>query len=210
MSTLPPPNGTDFTPPPEGTHRAVCYRVIDLGTQKTEFQGQVKHQHKIMLSWELSDELMEDGHPFAIHQRYTWSTHEKATLRHHLEAWRGKAFQDSDFGPNGFNIKNVIGAPCLLGVVHNQKDGKTYANIRSISKMPKGMEAPKPVNDQIYFWMDGKHADTMAQLSDGLKQTIQKSPEYQEMMGGKSNGVADAPPAASDGEPADFNDDIPF
>ena len=75
-----PPNsgGGNFEPPPAGTHRAICYRVIDLGTQQSEYQGQTKHQRKIMLSWELVDERMPASgdypeRPFTIHQRYTLS-----------------------------------------------------------------------------------------------------------------------------------------
>jgi hypothetical protein len=34
----------------------------------------------------------------------------------------------------------------MLGVVHAERNGKTYSNITSIMRLPKGMEAPKLVN----------------------------------------------------------------
>lgn len=178
---MPKNEGADFAPPPAGTHVAVCYRLIDLGTQKTEYQGETKTQRKIMLSWELADELMEDGRPFTVSKRYTLSSHEKSTLRAHLEAWRGKAFTEAELDPTnpaGFNIKNILGKGCLLSVVHNTKDGKTYANVGSLSKLIKGQVAPAPKNELVYFSLDDFDAATFDKLSDGLKQTIAASPEY--------------------------------
>ena len=217
MSTLPPPSGGDFVPPPEGTHMAVCYRVVDLGTQQTEFQGQAKRQRKIMLSWELPDEKMDDGEPFSIHQRYTWSMHEKATLRQHLEAWRGRAFTDADFGATGFNIKNLLGVGCLIGVVHEAKNGKTYANIRSIAKLMKWTKAPPLHNTATYFWLDSFDPVIFGGFSQGLQTVIMKSPEYQEAIR-KRNGaehVSDEPPPPNGpddyGSPGgDFDSEIPF
>src|ERR1700761_8167252 len=117
---VPAPNESNFAPVPAGTHLGICYRVIDLGTQETNFSGEVKHQHKVMLSWEIPEEKMDDGRPFAISQSYTWSMHEKAKLRKDLEAWRGAAFAAKDFGEGGFDIRNLLDKPCTLSIVHKQ------------------------------------------------------------------------------------------
>jgi hypothetical protein len=42
-----PSAGGDFAPTPEGQHTMVCTRVIDLGTQVTEFQGETKHSQDL-------------------------------------------------------------------------------------------------------------------------------------------------------------------
>src|SRR3990167_3937268 len=139
---LPRNEGGSFVPPPAGTHIAICTRFIDLGTQESEWQGKAKKAHKVILTWELCNEAMEDGRPFTISKRYTWSTHEKATLRHDLEGWRGKAFTDDDiYGAKPFDIRNVLGKPCMLSLVHDAKEGTTYANISSVSGLPRGMTA---------------------------------------------------------------------
>ena len=213
MSTLPEPTGGgDFELPPAGTHLAVAYRVIDLGTQKTAFNGEEKTAHKIMISWELPEETMENGKPFTISQRYTWSMHEKATLRKHLEAWRGKTFTDAVFGPKGFNVKNVLGKGCVLTITHAEKGEKHFANIASVSKLMKGMAAPAPVNEQVYLWLtpDLWEPSVFFKLSQGLQAVIMKSPEY-----AKLNGTADDEPMADDDVPTadrhpDMNDEIPF
>ena len=117
---MPKPN-SDFVNPPEGTHSARCWRVIDLGTQAEDFQGQIKYQGKILVSWELHcDERMDDGRLFTIGKKYTLSGHEKSNLRKDLESWRGKKFEDHEFGPGGFDIGKLIGVGCLLNLTQNE------------------------------------------------------------------------------------------
>lgn len=209
-----PGEGGDFTPPPEGTWPAVCYRLIDLGTQLTSFKGEDKLQHKVMISWELHDEetRMADGQPMTIHQRYTWSMHEKATLRKHLEAWRGAKFKDSEFGPGGFDPKNLIGKSCLVNIVHEVKpDGKTFANIMSVSKVPNGMAVGKLINPPVFFSLSDFDQEAFDSLPDGIKKTIQKSPEYGQLMHKSGRQYADQMPADNDRERwGPERDGVPF
>jgi hypothetical protein len=165
---------------------AVCFRILDLGTQQTTYQGQQKSAHKILISWELPDEKMADGKPFTISSRYTWSMHEKATLRKHLESWRGLPFQDRDFGPEGFNIKNILGKACLLTVTHSENGEKQYANIAAVGKLMKGMTAPSPVNELTYLWLHPTHwsDEIFSKLSQGLQGVIMRSPEYKSIVMG--------------------------
>ena len=86
-----PTEGGNFEPAPAGTHVAICYRVIDLGTQESVYNGEKKSARKVLISWELPNEEKADGKPFVISATYTWSMHEKSTLRKTLEAWRGAA-----------------------------------------------------------------------------------------------------------------------
>ena len=190
---LPPKTEGDFELTPAGTHVAVCYRVIDLGTQQIDFKGETKKQHKIMLSWELCDEFMTQGRneglPFSIHKRYTLSSHEKSSLRKDLESWRGKPFTDDDFGK--FDIKVLLGIGCMIGVVHAESNGKVYANISSIMKLPKGMSAKPPVNPITYFSLDDYEQIVYDTLSENLKSTISLSPEFQNIKGKKSEEAHD-------------------
>ena len=48
--------GGSFTPVPAGMHLARCYKIVDLGSQKSEYMGQVKIQHKVMLQFEVWSE----------------------------------------------------------------------------------------------------------------------------------------------------------
>lgn len=177
---MPENSGGDFKPCPDGNHVAICIRVIDLGTQKVEYQGQTKMQHKVLITWEIPEEKMDDGRPFTINKKYTFSSHEKSNFRKDLEAWRGLPFKDSDFGPGGFDIKNLLDKGCMLNVVHNEKGGTTYANIASIARLPKGMATPIAHNGTVYFSLENPDWTVFDALSDGLKKTIMESPEYHE------------------------------
>ena len=205
-----PTEGGDFAPPPAGTFAAICYRFIDLGTQTSTFNNETKRARKVMLSWELTDpdERMEDGRPWTISQRYTWSMHEKATLRKTLESWRGKTFEDGDFGPGGFDVRKLLGAPCMLTLIHADKGDKTYTNISGVSKMPKGLAAGDLVNEQVYFSLDDFKAETLGKLSDSLQTTIKSSPEYQALGKPQNNGYV--APHFESGDPGYSDNDIPF
>ena len=198
------PNPTaDFELVPAGTYIAACYRVIDLGTQHSALFG--KTQHKVRLTWELPTELMKDNRPFSISKTYTWSMSKKATLRQHLEAWRGKVFTERDFGPNGFNIRNILGKCCLLTVAHDAKNGEEYSLISTISNLMKGQKGIPPVNTQIYLWLSPELFDkqTFELLHEKTRQMIEKSPEYEAIMTGK-------PLMREASADDDMNDPIPF
>ena len=139
-------SGKAFEPCPPGSQAAVCVDVVDLGQiENTLFpnaDGSPKFQHKVEVVWE-SSEAMTDGRPFLVKKRYTLSLAEKANLRHDLESWRGKPFTDAE--RQGFDVENLIGAPCILNVIHKTgSKGGTFANIATVSPLMKNMAKPTP------------------------------------------------------------------
>jgi hypothetical protein len=73
-------------------------------------------------------------------------------LRKQLEGWRGKAFSDDEAAQ--FDISKLLGKSCMLSVVETEKGGKTYSNIASIGKLPKGIPEPIAENPLLYFAPD--------------------------------------------------------
>ena len=165
-----------FTNAPEGVHVARCYRVIALGTQPNPMGDP---RPKIMISWELPNALQDTGEPYVISEFYTLSLYEKANLRKHLEAWRGRAFTVEELA--GFEVGNILGVPCQLQILHETKtEGKTYANIKSLMAVPAGLHVPELSNELIYFSLHPDHfsLETFKKLSEGLQAKIQQSPEW--------------------------------
>jgi hypothetical protein len=204
-----PSEGGTFELAPAGTHIAICYRFIDRGTQMTEYMGERKTRREIMLTWELCNEMMSDGRPFSASKTYTWSMNEKATLRKDLEAWRGKSFVDDDFeGPNAFNTKKLLGAPCMLSIIHETKNDRTFAKVSSIGKLTRGVTVPPLVNAQAYLALcqDGWNPEAFSNLSEKMREIISASPEYKELT--QQFARHDDPGAGRSSY--DFNDDIPF
>jgi hypothetical protein len=194
--------GGDFEQPPIGTHAARCVKIIDIGTQKGEYQGKVNIRRQCIVGWELPTELMTEGEytgkPFVVSRFYTASLGEKANLRKDLENWRGRSFTEQEL--LGFHSKNILGKACMLSVIHNEK-GK--ARVSGVMAMPKGMPIPEQINNSVYFSLepDEFNQATFDALSDGYKKLIQASPEWQQLKNG---------PAPKKHPMDDMADDIPF
>ncbi len=132
--------GSSFTPCPAGPHAAVCVDVIDLGKLPNTFKDGAL-VHKVRVVWQVA-ERKDDGKPYLVSKQYTASLHEKASLRKDLDAWRGRKFTKEELA--GFDLEQVIGAPCLLNVEHTERAGSTYANVTSLMRLPKGMPVVTP------------------------------------------------------------------
>lgn len=174
--------GSNFKMIPAGNYIARCYSMIHIGTIEEEFKGEKKMLNKVRLSWETPTELTvfkeENGEqPFSISKEFTLSLHEKATLRKFLESWRGKSFTEDE--AKRFDISKLLGVACMVNVIHKQSaTGKTYAEISSVSAMPKGVICPDQINKSVIFTITQPEWDVFDKMPDFLKDKIKKSQEY--------------------------------
>jgi hypothetical protein len=197
--------GADFELAPADQYTARCYRVIDLGTQASTYEGKTEQKHKVLFMWELlSGATMKDGRPFCVGRRFNASLHEKADLRKTLESWRGAAFTDEQL--NGFKLTDVLGAYCLMQVVHENG----YANVQSLMKMPTGMPKPKGINDAVSLDFDDFDWLIFDTLSERLRETIAASPEFKDVAAARTKAATQATPAKKLSVGIDIDDDIPF
>jgi hypothetical protein len=213
--------GTAFTPCPAGSYLSRCTRLIDLGTQTTDYQGEVKTSRKLLLSWEIldSETRRDDGAPFLLSKRFTTSLHEKSALRKDLASWRGRDFTPPEL--KGFDLATVLGKDAFISVVQATKpDGRTYSNIGALMRPPKGL-AGAPAAEPLLHWDMGSPAPdwrAFELLSPKLQEQIQASPEFARLRRPTtvvlSAPAAPARPAAATEPPphafADLADDIDF
>ena len=199
--------GTNYEPIPAGNYVARCYSMIHIGTVTENVMGTDKQLNKVRLTFELPTETKvfkeENGEqPHVISKEFTLSMHEKATLRKMLESWRGKGFSEQE--AKGFDITVLCGKPCMLNVIHKpSKDGsKVYAEISSISSMPKGLQCPPQVNPDFILSYDNFNNEAFEKLPDFIKDKIKSSAEYKKLMD----------PSHTEAEPAsvEAEDDLPF
>jgi len=207
--------GGEFTPVPQGMHLARCYRVIDLGTQESTYLGTVKKLPKVMLQFEVHGEdengdpiVTGKGEPMSISKNFTLSLAEMATLRKDLQTWRGKEFTEIE--KKGFEVKNVLGAWAMISVIKAMgNNGKEYTNIAAIMSVPPAIKKagmPKGHNELKLFEIAEPDMALFDSFSSGLKEKIQKSPEWQ----GRGGSSAPAPSKAPSSGFDDMDDDIPF
>ena len=182
--------GSGFENPEAGTYNAVCYRVIDIGTQENNYQGTISLKPQVIIAWEL-EETMKDGRPFVVSQFYTASLNEKAKLRQHMATWRGRDFTEAEL--QGFNPFNLLGAPCMLSLSVNEKG---RSKVTGVAKLPKGLQPRKAVNPQCYLSLDKENYDPamFEMLSEGIKEIVRKSPEYALVSGNQAVAVDESDP----------------
>ena len=189
-------SGQQVTP---GTHLAVCYRVVDLGTQPDSGFGQ---KEKVVLFWELPHERMVfDGveKPMGISKFYTKSLSKKASLRKDLESWRGRPFTSEELA--GFDLAAILGKGCQLQVVDN---GEGKSQIAAVVGVPKGTTVPPPVNPIMEYSVvtDGKDSPKFALLPDWVKKMASECDEWKPQ--------ADKPVASGEVKSASADEDMPF
>lgn len=193
-------SGGDFTPAEAGTFTARCARIVDLGTQEGEYKGKKTSRRKVAVYWEIPDQRTESDDPMLVRKMYTASLGDKAPLRKDLETWRGRKFTDGEL--KGFDLKAVLNAPCLLTIVHANRDGNTYANVESVTAPPRGVVVPPLEGEEVFFSLDDFDPVVMEKLSESVREQISASPEYAEAVSRVSGGRQDAGPEG--------DDDIPF
>lgn len=194
-------NGSsDFEQAPIGTHIARCVKVIDIGTQRGEYQGKATVRRQCIIGWELPTELMTEGDsagkPFTVSRFYTASLNEKSTLRKDLAQWRGRDFTEQELA--GFESKNVLDKCCLVSITPNDKG---RARVTGVMALPKNTPVPDRVNGLTYFSLDEFDQKAFDSLSEGYKKLITASPEYRAIV---------TPHVKSTDAFAGMDDDIPF
>ena len=159
---------------PTGVHNARCIRVIDLGTQRNDYQGQITWKRQALIIWELPQQLSNDV-PMTISKFYTLSLHEKSNLSMDLVSWRGRPFTETE--KKGFDITKLIGIPCQLNVMHNEKGKEKISSVMPLGKDGKIEDQILPsISFSIDDFQKGQR-ESFNQLSEGIRKMILRSKE---------------------------------
>ena len=192
-------SGGGYAQVPSGVHKARCVKIIDLGTQRQEFSGEVSWKRQVMLIWEIPGQDNMNGEPMTISKFYTLSLHEKSNLGADLTSWRGRAFTETE--KQGFDISNLAGVPCMLNVVEGN-NGK--ARISTIMPLAKGDEMADQYNETVIFslneYQEG-NIESFNKLSDGIRRMVLRCKELE----GNDIDMGDGNNGADLG-----SDDVPF
>ena len=191
--------GGDFKRLEPGTHPAVCDMVVLMGYQPGSAQYP-KPKLKVYIRWQVPGERTDDDRPMVVGATLTASMNEKAQLRVLLEGWRGKKFSDEE--AEAFDVAKLIGQPCMVSVVEKESGGKTYSNVASVSKLPKGLPAPALEGDALVYWNRNDAAD---------QQVFRKLPEWlQKKIDAQIEPQRDPPRDEHAFAGDEFGDQVPF
>lgn len=202
---------------PEGNHVSTLYEIVYLGTMETPYfndDGSVKEQYKVRLTFELPDELREFGPdneklPMVISKECNFSMYkgtQTAVLRTIAHALVGQALTDEE--AEAFDIDDLLGKSCMLEVSHEEYEGKKYAKAVGFGSLPKGVKAPKQVNESRTKSVHDMTEDEIFELPEFISKKMTSSKEYQERFGG--TGKADIEEADKNSNNGVTPDGIPF
>lgn len=137
--------------PSVGIHLARVLSIIDIGHQPgfTWSGGEVDSSYKYDITYELTDEHMEDGRPFVISEEVTNSDSDRGTLKVRCQAT--KTTFDT--------IDQMVGKPVMVTLEKNPKGYVKIAGQGGVSGCPLGMDVPALVNDSFSFDMHASHPD---------------------------------------------------
>lgn len=213
MALCPPVTAT-FEGLSEGPHVAICDMVVDLGMQET-FYG-LKHQIYIRFQVpteriEYKDESGKDCEgPRVIGKFYGFNLGEKSILRKDLEAWRGKVFADSelmdDSGNSIYDVGRIVGKPCQVGVI---KDDKGKSKIATIMGLPKSFPAPMLDGELVVYDVDSP--GNLSKLPEWLRTMVGKA--VTEDNSASAEHANQSVPMNTQSQPPtldEFSDDVPF
>jgi len=187
---------------PSGLQKARCVNVIDLGTQESNYDGNVSFKRQCMIIWEVPAHKNNNEEPLTISKFYTLSLHEKSNLGTDLASWRGRPFTETE--KRGFDITNLLGVSCYLNVMEG-KNGRP--RIATIMPLPKDEKIDDQFHDSIMFSVEDYQKgdrDAFNQLSEGIRNIILRCKELSGSQDfGDSNNGSDLP---------DFTDEdrVPF
>lgn len=163
--------------PEEGMHNARVVRIIEQGSQETEWG----EKFKVQLSFELVDAshvFNEEKGPqnFLVHRKYNKSLHKRSDLGKDVRAIAGKNFPEKGV----FEMDSILDEPCQVEIQHSE-DGQ-YANIVRVTPPAKGSKVAKSESDLMSLYLDENFdEDVFDSLTDGMREKIEASPEYQEL-----------------------------
>jgi hypothetical protein len=201
---------------PAGNYIARCYQMLHIGTVEENVLGTIKRLNKVRIGFELPLETKvydeaKGPQPLVISKEFTLSLHEKASLRIALKSWRGKDFTEKE--AEGFDVTAVIGAPCMLNIIHNPAKSdptKIYEQIASITPLPKVITCPVQVNARQELSYDVFNKDLFNSLPDFLKDKIKSSDEYKLMENPHINNFIDEAGQPVIDQSVNDEDDLPF
>lgn len=210
------PQKKETAPVPAGIHPFVLYGCYHVGVIPSK--GGFDAKDTVILAFELPEveplKYKEDDgtmtlKPRIMSKRFNLSFHEKSTLRLQLESWRGRAFTDEEM--KSFELQKLLGASGQLMVMHQSRDGKTYASVNNLLPAPKGTKYKGTLAQSLFsiHALDSASELEELDLPDWIKELIKSSEDYTSLV--RNGGRRQQEEIVNtQQENAQSDDDIPF
>jgi hypothetical protein len=140
-----------------GVYEAVCYSVIDIGTQENKFGT----KHQVVIGWKFLEYTYEDGNNVSYHQTFTLSMNEKAKLRELLSGWCLQGVKN----PEAFDLETLLGKPCKVILAPNAN-----GTISAKSVIPSDNTDTPPIKTEFFSFGDYDGGDLPSVFTEDRNQ----------------------------------------
>lgn len=167
-----------FELPPAWTFQWVCYSIIDMWTQKWEYQGSEIISKKVRIGFEFSD---DDDKIHTIHKEFTLSFGWKSKLRQFIDAWNWWETKMTNEEAKWFNVYTLLNKETTINIVRKKSAKWTeYADIGWLSPRIKKIELHTRKNKNFFIHLSEKffNEEAFETLPNFIKEKVQESPEY--------------------------------
>lgn len=165
------------SPTPEaGMQLGIITQIIGLGVQpQRPFQGQAKPPAKMVrITYELPNDVHQFGDeskPLVMSEEMPFSGNDKSKL------YKRVTGIDPSLGNSKGDLSWFIGKPVMINIIHKagagQHAGKVFANIGTVTPVPKGYPVPPAAYNPCFLYDPYSHDESIfQQLPDFLKTKI--------------------------------------
>jgi len=154
-----------------GRYQGILRGIYDVGTHYSEKFG--KSSRRLVLSWEIVGQKLDDGSPYTMSKTFTYSLNQKATLREAAEAMLDRPLVEKEIR-EGVNIATLIGKNCELRIQQRETDAGPSASIKGFLELPKSAKRYRPT-DTCVFRIGMEIPEGTPQF---IRDMITKSDEY--------------------------------
>lgn len=178
----------EYEPNPTGQLLARLDSIIDLGTQKSEWEGVVKELKKILFIFETPEntKVFKEEHaeqPYTYSIEFTASMGPRGNLRAFISDWLGRKITDGE--AYNFDFEILFNYPAIITVegVPSKKDpSKVYTKITKIAAPVVNTEEKDKFGRTIVTGIDKEKTETLLaefpqRLNNTLVFKLTKNPE---------------------------------
>jgi hypothetical protein len=169
----PPSGGKPRELPKKGDQHAAIVSLIDLGTQPgSKMYPEEKRQ--ILVGYECVNETTSDDKAMVVFKKYTFSNSERSKLTQEVV---DELLPDRD---SDWDMKDLLGLPCVIKIVLDDKGDVTYANVDKVYAPQKGVKIRKhsePLT-ALFLTPDEFDQEVFDSLGEKLRNKIAASKEY--------------------------------
>jgi hypothetical protein len=150
----------DFTPCPEGSYQGKIIRVYYVGTQINASNPTYKPQGKLILVFEVDEPVPGSDGNYKLSKTVSMSLNEKSGLYKLFKPVLGSAYPNEN---EPFNPEQLLSMRVMVNVTHTIKGDRTYVDISSLGRIPRGMVPFEPESDEFCWSYDDPKVEGIPQ-----------------------------------------------